>query len=94
MNLKQPFFQIDVRVGKKSGRQGFMPNVMQSCGATTDCFSTALLQVKITDFGSSSICDGDGHQGKSFAKGPVGTPPYIAPELLFPGVHAVYSVYS
>ncbi len=38
------------------------------------------LQVKITDFGSSSICS-----GKSFAKGPVGTPPYMAPELLFLG---------
>ena len=49
-------------------------------------WTAPLLQVKITDFGSSSICDGDGHQGKSFAKGPVGTPPYIAPELLFPGV--------
>ncbi|CAL1142147.1 unnamed protein product, partial [Cladocopium goreaui] len=46
-----------------------------------------LYEVKITDFGSSSICDGDGHQGKSFAKGPVGTPPYIAPELLHGGWH-------
>lgn len=36
--------------------------------------------MKITDFGSSSICS-----GKSFAKGPVGTPPYMAPELLFLG---------
>eukprot|EP00434_Breviolum_minutum_P021503 symbB.v1.2.018975.t2/scaffold1534.1/size113260/5 len=41
-----------------------------------------LYEVKITDFGSSSICS-----GKSFAKGPVGTPPYMAPELLHGGWH-------
>ena len=29
LNLKQLYFQIDVRSGKKSGRQAFMPNVMQ-----------------------------------------------------------------
>ena len=37
--------------------------------------------MKITDFGSSTICE----DGKSFAKGPVGTPSYMAPELLFLG---------
>eukprot|EP00439_Symbiodinium_sp_Y106_P016877 s5217_g2.t1 len=42
-----------------------------------------LYEVRITDFGSSNVSDG----GTSFAKGPVGTPPYMAPELLLGGEH-------
>eukprot|EP00913_Durusdinium_trenchii_P028911 g27107.t1 len=38
-----------------------------------------LYEVKITDFGSSSIVE---PVGGKFAKGPVGTPSYMAPELL------------